>query len=137
MPVVITERYAYFKHRSQWGAFDLLNATVTHMPPVPPPPGLPLARDYVQISHEERDGKHVWRYQLDHKYRLEVAGRPGGKLSFDLLWASPSGEAKQSRLCQLPYPLDLGVGELVFVDNKKKLVFSWSWYLICVDLPDG
>lgn len=136
-PVVITERYAYYRHVLQWGAFDLLNATVTHTPPVPPPPGLPLARDYAEISHEERDGKHVWRYQLNHKYCLQVAGKRGGKLSFDLLWASPSGEAKQSRLCQLPSRMDRGWSNLVFVDNKKKLVFSWWWYLICVDLPDG
>lgn len=132
--LVITERYAYFNHRSQWKAFDLSNTTVTDAPPLPPPAGLPLAREYAQVSYEEENGKRVWRYRVGRRYRLMVAGEPGNKLSFDLSWDDPSGKIEQVRLCQLPYRIYPGGRNLVLLDDGKNLVFSWSWYLICVNV---
>ncbi len=137
--VVITDRYAYFRHLSQWRAFDLVGARVTDKPPLPPSGRLARAKPYTLLhdSRAEVTEEQVWQYRLGKRYQLTVSGRPGHKLSFDLSWDDPSGKIEHVRLCQLPYRMYPGGRNLLFLDDGKNLVFSWSWYLICVNVAGG
>ena len=132
--VRFTERYAYFKDWGQWKAFDLQEKRVTSSPPPPPAEGLPPAERCKQVWHEVRDdGTYVWLYQLGRRYLLAVSG-DGGKLTFDLEWHSPDLKPERVRLCELDYRMYPGGDNLLFVDDGERLVFSWSWYVICVNM---
>jgi len=133
--VVFTNRYAYFETRPEWKAFDFVGGRVDDDPPLPPTGRLPRAESYplLREAHNVETGELGWRYRLGEDYRLAVTARPFGRMFFDLSWGGPDQAAHSVHLCHLPFRPGGGDGFL-FVDDGKKLVFSWGWYVICVDV---